>query len=82
MTIRVAEKCGEKDYRKEEEMKIAKKALAALTVITIIALVGCATKPKVKIVEMENKGTSMGIKPPDWIKNYVANGISAVQAQP
>jgi hypothetical protein len=81
MTIRVAETCGEKNYRKEEKMKIVKKALAALTVITIAALVGCASKPKVNIVEMENKGTAMGIKPPDWIKNYVANGISAVQAQ-
>jgi len=63
-------------------MKIAKKALAALTVITILALVGCASKPKVKVVEMENKGTSMNVATPDWIKSYVANGISAVQVQP
>jgi len=63
-------------------MKLSKQALAALTVITIMALIGCASKPKVRVVEMENKGTSMGLPTPDWIKNYTANGISAVQAQP
>jgi hypothetical protein len=31
---------------------------------------------------MENKGSSMNLPTPDWIKNYTANGISAVQAQP
>jgi len=62
-------------------MKILKQTLAALSVIAIIALIGCASKPKVKIVEMENKGTSMNIATPDWIKSYTANGISAVQAQ-
>jgi len=82
MTICVAEKCGEKiSIGRKKKMKIVKKALAALTVITIVALVGCASKPKVKVVEMENKGTSMNIKTPDWIKTYTANGISAVQAQ-
>jgi hypothetical protein len=63
-------------------MKLSKQALAALTAIVVVALVGCASKPKVRVVEMENKGTSMNIATPDWIKNYTANGISAVQAQP
>ena len=64
-------------------MKLSKQALAALTAITITALVtACASKPKVRVVEMENKGASMGLPTPDWIKNYTANGISAVQAQP
>ncbi len=62
-------------------MKVSKKALTALAVITVITLAGCASKPKVRVVEMENKGTSMNISTPDWIKNYTANGISAVQAQ-
>jgi hypothetical protein len=69
-------------FGKEEIMKLSKQALAALTVITIMALVGCASKPKVRVVEMENKGTAMGLPTPEWIKNYTANGISAVQAQP
>jgi hypothetical protein len=63
-------------------MKFSKQALAALSVITVMALIGCASKPKVRNVELENKGTSMNIATPDWIKNYTANGISAVQAQP
>jgi hypothetical protein len=63
-------------------MKIAKYALAALSVITILALIGCATKPKVTVVELENKGTPMKVDTPDWIKTYTANGISKVQAQP
>jgi len=62
-------------------MKFSKQALAALTVITIMALIGCASKPKVKIVEMENKGTAMKVATPDWIKAYTANGITAVQSQ-
>jgi hypothetical protein len=63
-------------------MKISKQALAALTAIMVIALIGCAAGPKVKVVELENKGTSMGVGTPDWIKSYTANGISAVQALP
>ena len=62
-------------------MKVTKQALAALAVIAIIALIGCASKPKVKVVELENKGTSMKIDTPDWIKTYTANGISKVQSQ-
>jgi hypothetical protein len=62
-------------------MKMTKQALAALSAIAVIALIGCASKPKVKVVEMENKGTSMNVATPDWIKTYTANGISKVQAQ-
>jgi hypothetical protein len=69
-------------FERKKNMKFTKQALAALTVITVIALVGCASKPKVKNVELENKGTSMNVSTPDWIKNYTASGISAVQAQP
>jgi len=63
----------------KKKMKIVKKALAALTVITIVALIGCASKPKVKVVEMENKGTAMNIKTPEWIKSYISGDITAVQ---
>jgi len=62
-------------------MKIASKALAVLSVMAVLALVTCASKPKVTIVELENKGTPMNISTPDWIKVYTANGISRVQAQ-
>ena len=63
-------------------MKFTKQALAALSAIVIIAaLIGCASKPKVTINELENKGTSMNIGTPEWIKAYTAHGISRVQAQ-
>jgi hypothetical protein len=55
--------------------------LLSLTIFAMLTA-GCASGPKVTIKEMENKGTSMGVPTPDWIKNYTANGISAVQAQP
>ena len=62
-------------------MKKGKIFLAVLIVITIIASAGCAAGPKVRVVELENKGTSMGVATPDWIKLYTANGISKIQAQ-
>jgi hypothetical protein len=42
----------------------------------------CASGPKATVVELENKGTSMGLATPDWIKTYTAYGISRVQAAP
>jgi hypothetical protein len=63
-------------------MKIAQKGMAVLAAAVIMALIGCAGGPKVTVKEMENKGTSMGVPTPDWIKNYTASGITAVQAQP
>lgn len=63
-------------------MKIAQKAMAVMTAAVIMALIGCASGPKVTVKEMENKGTSMNVPTPDWIKNYTASGITAVQSQP
>jgi len=63
-------------------MKKTKKVLTVLTVLAVSAMIfACASKPKVKIVEMENKGTAMNIAAPDWIKVYVADGIAKVQAR-
>ena len=67
-------------------MKTTKQALTALSVgmtlvIASMVLVGCASKPKARIVELENKGTAMSVGTPSWIKTYTANGISKVQAQ-
>jgi hypothetical protein len=53
-----------------------------LAAVIVTGLIACASKPKVKVEEMENKGTSMGVPTPDWIKNYTANGILSVQNQP
>jgi len=43
---------------------------------------GSGTGKKSKIVELENKGTVMGVSTPDWVKIYVEKGLSALQAQP
>ena len=70
-------------------MKLTKYALAALSVMVIVTvMIACGSSPKTPagpsatVVELENKGTSMGVETPNWIKTYVSNGISAVQAQP
>jgi hypothetical protein len=55
---------------------------AAFALIAVLSINGCASKPKVTVVELENKGTSMNVATPDWIKTYTAQGISKVQAQP
>ena len=45
-----------------------------------IAVAAPKKRPKVVVTELENKGTSMKVATPDWIKTYTANGISKVQA--
>jgi hypothetical protein len=57
------------------------KIISVFLALAILALAGCSSGPKVKVVEMENKGTSIGVSTPDWIKLYTAQGISKVQAQ-
>jgi len=68
---------------KERRMKISKFLTAAIFIIAIIALIGCASTsgPKVRVVELENKGTGIGVSTPDWIKLYTAQGIAKVQEQ-
>jgi hypothetical protein len=77
-SIKNAAHAAKKEVNK---MKIGK-LMAAFTTIAVISLIGCASKPKVKVDELENKGTSIGVATPDWIKNYTANGITSVQSQP
>jgi len=55
--------------------------IALVIALAIAVITGCASKPKVRVVELENKGTLTGVSAPDWIKLYVAQGISKVQAQ-
>jgi len=77
-------KLGNKQ-KKNEERRMKKVSLILLSSFILFSLftllLSCASKPKVKIVEMENKGTAMNISAPDWIKVYVADGISKVQAR-
>ncbi|MCL2800421.1 MAG: hypothetical protein FWD28_01500 [Treponema sp.] len=62
-------------------MKVNKLALAALVTVLLVSLSACASKPKVRIVELENKGTIMGISTPRWITTYAAYGINRLQSQ-
>jgi hypothetical protein len=57
------------------------KAIIMVSLMVFGTFAGCASGPKVMVVEMENKGTSMKVPTPDWIKTYTASGISAVQSQ-
>jgi hypothetical protein len=61
-----------------------KKATVILAVLAAAAALvsGCAGNAAVKTEELDNKGHAIGVSTPDWIKEYVANGITAVQSQP
>ncbi|MDR0909792.1 MAG: hypothetical protein LBM77_08515 [Spirochaetaceae bacterium] len=56
--------------------------LFALTICVVAMLGSCASGPKVRVVQMENKGTATGANAPAWINIYIEKGISAVQALP
>jgi hypothetical protein len=62
-----------------KSVKAVARMIVSMMVFSILA--GCASGPKATVVEMENKGTSMKVPAPDWIKTYTASGISAVQSQ-
>ena len=44
-------------------------------------LAACATGPQSNITDLENKGTVMGVRTPEWVKLYLGRGLSALQAQ-
>jgi hypothetical protein len=60
-----------------------KKVTVILAVLAAVAALvsGCAGGPVIKTTELDNKGNAVGEKTPDWIKLYVAKGITAIQAQ-
>jgi len=59
---------------------MVKQVTAVISVLVLLILASCATGAKVKIVELENKGTALNVPAPDWIKIYTGQGISKVQA--
>ena len=76
-----------KYFFQELKMKFSRFVLAALSVIFIIALIGCASGAKEEtvratVVKLEDKGTAMSIPTPTWISTYLSGGVSALQAQP
>ena len=58
-----------------------KTVLKVLTVMVIAALVITCATTKVKITELENKGTMTNVRTPAWVTGYVEHGIARVQAQ-
>jgi beta-barrel assembly-enhancing protease len=50
-------------------------------IILLSLFTACVSVSKTKIVELENKGTVMGVPTPDWVKLYLEKGLSALQAQ-
>jgi len=62
-------------------MKITKLSLIVFSIMLIMVIAGCASKSKVIIMEMENKGSITGEKTPDWVRDYIGQGINKVQAQ-
>jgi len=70
-------------------MKLTKQTLAAFfAIVVIMVLIGCGSSPsssspsgpRATTVVLEHTGSSMGIDHPDWIRTYLAQGISGVQA--
>jgi len=54
-----------------------------LPVICYLLFAACASgsTKNSNTVELENKGTVMGVPTPDWVKLYLEKGLSALQAQ-
>jgi hypothetical protein len=61
--------------------RVTKIVLAALSIIAVIAMIGCASKPRVRVIELENKGTMTNVRTPAWVTTYIEHGISRVQAR-
>jgi len=62
-------------------MKIRNFLLVTFSLLLIIGMLGCASKTKVRVIEIENKGSITGVSTPNWVKDYISNGISKVQSQ-
>jgi beta-barrel assembly-enhancing protease len=55
--------------------------LCYLLPVICYLLFSCASSSNSNTVELENKGTVMGVPTPEWVKLYLEKGVSALQAQ-
>jgi hypothetical protein len=63
-------------------MRTLKKMMLVFSVVLpVLIAAGCNSGPKVLVKTLEDKGSAMNLPTPEWITNYTANGISAVQSQ-
>jgi hypothetical protein len=65
----------------ETNIKTRNKRQSLLFLSLLLFSFSCATSGS-NITELENKGTLMGVKTPDWVRLYLTKGISALQALP
>jgi hypothetical protein len=77
----------QKKREKIKEKKAEMKQQACLkfflySFFILLLLTACASSSQTNTVELENKGTVMGVKTPDWVKLYLEKGVSALQALP
>jgi len=74
-------KQGKNQHAKITNINLQSLFLCYLLTVICYLLTACASISKPKIVELENKGTVMGVPTPDWVKLYLEKGLSALQAQ-
>ena len=61
-------------------MKFAKLRAVVIITVAVLSIISCASVQRP--VELETKGSAMGIPTPNWVTTYIAHGISGVQARP
>ena len=49
--------------------------------IVALLIAACTSDPQSNITELENKGSVMGVRTPQWVRLYTEKGLSALQAQ-
>ena len=63
------------------KMKTKKMLAAIVTAMVVLGVISCASRPRVRVVELENKGTMQNIRTPAWVNDYIEHGITRVQAR-
>jgi len=57
------------------------KLIKILIIFSLLLFIfSCASGPKTKITELENKGSTMGVSTPEWVKIYLSRGVTGLQA--
>jgi hypothetical protein len=71
----------EENMKKFKQNYIKRCILISISVVLILTLYACSSGPRARVIELENKGTGMGVSTPDWVRTYVAHGINRLQSQ-
>jgi len=57
------------------------RVLRGLILLSLLTACASGSGRNSNTVELENKGTAMGVPTPEWVKIYLEKGLSALQAQ-